>query len=130
MHYDRLFSKDHEWLLSDDSKETATVGISDHAQESLGDIVFIELPDVGTKIAKSEPFGVVESVKAASDLYAMIDGEVTEVNDALAQTPELVNSDPFGAGWMIKVKVADSSQLDDLMTEDEYKTFVAESQND
>ncbi|XP_038069928.1 glycine cleavage system H protein-like [Patiria miniata] len=127
---DRLFSKDHEWLLPDDAKKTATIGISDHAQEALGDIVFIELPEVGAKFAQSDSFGVVESVKAASDLYALIDGEITEVNDALSQTPELVNSDPLGAGWMIKMTIANPAQLNDLMTEDAYQDFLSETKEE
>ncbi|MFZ1888746.1 MAG: glycine cleavage system protein GcvH [Candidatus Binataceae bacterium] len=117
------FSKEHEWVTTEDS--VATVGISDHAQEQLGEIVYIELPAVGEKISKDDPFGVVESVKAVSDIYAPVSGTVIEVNEDLPDTPEVVNEDPYGDGWLIKVRVSDPSDLEDLMDADEYAELVA-----
>jgi glycine cleavage system H protein len=117
------FSKEHEWVTTEDS--VATVGISDHAQEQLGEIVYIELPAVGEKISKDDPFGVVESVKAVSDIYAPVSGTVIEVNEDLPDTPEVVNEDPYGDGWLIKVRVSDPTDLEDLMDADEYAELVA-----
>ena len=108
-----LFTKEHEWVQVDDS--IATLGITDFAQESLGDITFIQLPKEGEEIKKDDPFGVVESVKAVSDLYAPVTGRVVEVNLPLLDAPELVNEDPYTEGWMIKVEMTDESDLDDLM---------------
>jgi len=117
------YSQTHEWIeISHDG--TATVGITDHAQELLGDIVFVEAPEVGTAITIEEACGVVESVKAASDLYAIISGEVTEINEDLADTPESINTGPFADGWIYRVKISDSSELDQLMNAEEYAEFI------
>ena len=120
---DLRYTRDHEWLRLDG--EEATVGITAYAADQLGDIVFVELPDEGRELDQARPFGVVESVKAVSDLFAPISGEVVAINTALAAGPELVNSDPYGDGWMIKVKVTDASQLDDLLDGDAYDALVA-----
>ena len=98
------YTKEHEWVLVEDN--VATVGITDYAQQELGDVVYVELPEVGDKVVKDDPFGAVESVKAVSDLYAPVSGTVLEFNDALPETPETINEDPYGDGWMIKVRVA------------------------
>jgi glycine cleavage system H protein len=118
---DLKYAKSDEWVRLEG--ETATVGISDYAQDQLNDIVFVELPEVGKSVAKGETFGVVESVKAASDLYSPISGTVTEVNTALQDQPELINSDPYGRGWIAKLKVTDASGADDLMDAEAYKTY-------
>jgi glycine cleavage system H protein len=120
---DLRYTRDHEWVRLDG--EEATVGITAYAADQLGDIVFVELPDAGRALDQARPFGVVESVKAVSDLFAPISGEVVAINAALAAGPELVNSDPYGDGWMIKVKVADASQLDDLLDGEAYDALVA-----
>ena len=120
---DLRYTRDHEWLRLDG--EEATVGITAYAADQLGDIVFVELPDEGRELDQARPFGVVESVKAVSDLFAPISGEVVAINAALAAGPELVNSDPYGDGWMIKVKVTDASQLDDLLDGEAYDALVA-----
>jgi glycine cleavage system H protein len=117
------YSKEHEWVAAEES--VATVGITDHAQEQLGEIVYIELPSIGEKVSKDDPFGVVESVKAVSDIYAPVSGTVLEVNEDLAESPEVVNEDPYGDGWLIKVKVSDAADFDDLMDSDEYERMVA-----
>jgi glycine cleavage system H protein len=117
------YSKEHEWVATEES--VATIGITDHAQEQLGEIVYIELPSVGEKISKDDPFGVVESVKAVSDIYAPVSGTVVEVNEDLPESPEVVNEDPYGDGWLIKVKVSDPADLEDLMDNDEYAELVA-----
>lgn len=117
---DPKFAKTHEWIRLE-SENIAVIGISEHAQESLGDITFVELPQVGTVFSKGDIFGVVESVKAASDLYAPVGGEVVEVNDALDDAPEQVNQSPFEAGWIMKIKVSDVSEMDALQSKDEYE---------
>jgi glycine cleavage system H protein len=117
------YSKEHEWVATEES--VATIGITDHAQEQLGEIVYIELPSVGEKVSKDDPFGVVESVKAVSDIYAPISGTVVEVNEDLPESPEVVNEDPYGDGWLIKVKVSDPADFEDLMDNDEYTELVA-----
>ena len=117
------YSKEHEWVATEDV--VATVGITDHAQDQLGEIVYIELPAVGDKISKDDPFGVVESVKAVSDIYAPVTGTVIEINEDLPESPETVNEDPYGDGWLIKVKITDMSDLDDLMDADEYAELLA-----
>jgi glycine cleavage system H protein len=117
------YSKEHEWVATEES--VATIGITDHAQEQLGEIVYIELPSVGEKVSKDDPFGVVESVKAVSDIYAPVSGTVVEVNEDLPESPEVVNEDPYGDGWLIKVKVSDPDDFDDLMDNDEYADLVA-----
>lgn len=115
---ERRYTKTHEWLVIDG--KTATVGITDFAQAQLGDVVFLELPKPGRKVSAGEAFGVIESVKAASDLYAPVTGTVSQVNDKLASSPELVNSDPFGEGWIMKVELSGEAPKD-LMDEAEYR---------
>ena len=121
---DLRYTKDHEWVRLDG--DMATVGITDYAAEQLGDIVFVELPAVGKALEQFGAFGVVESVKAVSDLFAPLSGEVTDANDALTGKPELVNSDPYGEGWMVRVRIADTGQLDELMDGPAYDDLVAE----
>ena len=116
------YTDDHEWIRVEG--DVATVGITDYAQEQLGDVVFVELPEAGTALEKGKEAATVESVKAASEIYAPLDGEVTEANAALADDPAKVNSDPEGEGWFFKMTVADGSQLDGLMDEAAYKAFV------
>ncbi|MEO8387048.1 glycine cleavage system protein GcvH [Polaromonas sp.] len=116
------YTEDHEWLKIEG--DTATVGITVHAQDALGDVVFVDLPAVGTTLAQKETAGVVESVKAAADVYMPVSGEVTEINEALKTDPSLANSDPMGAGWFFKVKLSDPSQLDALMDETRYTAFA------
>ena len=116
------FTEDHEWI--DVDGHTATIGITDYAQEQLGDLVFVELPEAGRKLAKGDVAVVVESVKAASDVYAPIDGEITEANGALASEPALVNSAPTGDGWLWKMTLADESQLSGLMDEAGYRAHI------
>jgi glycine cleavage system H protein len=116
------YTRDHEWIRLDG--DTATIGISDYAQEQLGDIVFIELPEVGKQLAKGAEAAVVESVKAASEIFAPVAGEVTEVNGALADAPGTVNSDPEGEGWFIRLKVTDAADVEELMTIDAYQEFL------
>jgi glycine cleavage system H protein len=123
------YSREHEWVLVENA-DTALVGISDFAQNELGDVVYVEAPELGEKISKDDPFGAVESVKAVSDLYAPVSGTVTEVNDALPETPELINEDPYGEGWIIKVDMSDPVELDDLMNADEYKEYCEGQQDD
>ena len=118
------FSKDHEWVNAADAN-AAVVGITVHAQDALGDVVFVDLPAVGTTFAQGDVVGVVESVKAAADVYMPVSGEVVEVNEALRADPALANSDPLGAGWFFKVKLSDASQLDALMDETAYSSFAA-----
>ena len=117
------YTEDHEWLKVDG--DVATVGITVHAQDTLGDVVFVDLPAVGTTFAQKETAGVVESVKAAADVYMPVTGEVLEVNEALRGDPSLANTDPLGAGWFFKVKLSDASQLDALMDETSYTAFAA-----
>ena len=116
------FTQDHEWLLVDG--DAATIGITQHAQEQLGDLVFVELPKPGRSVDAGAAAAVVESVKAASDIYAPVSGEVTEANAALADTPGDVNAEPMGKGWFFKLKLSDKSELDGLMDEAAYAAFV------
>jgi len=116
------YSKEHEWVLVEG--KTATIGITEYAQEELGDIVYVELPEVGEKVVKDDPFGAVESVKAVSDVYAPVSGSVLEVNDVLPDNPETINDDPYGDGWMIRVEISDTDDLKDLMSADEYAEYV------
>ena len=118
------FSKDHEWINVADAN-AAVVGITVHAQDALGDVVFVDLPAVGSTFAQGEVAGVVESVKAAADVYMPVSGEVVEVNEALRADPSLANSDPLNAGWFFKVKLSDASQLDALLDEAAYSAFAA-----
>ena len=118
------YTKEHEWLLVEGG--AATVGITDHAQQELGDIVYVDLPKVGARVEQGKSFGSVESVKAVSEVYSPVSGEVTEVNQAAADAPETLNSDPHGAGWLVKVRLADaaSAELEGLMTATAYQAYV------
>jgi glycine cleavage system H protein len=116
------FTKEHEWIRVEG--DTATVGISDHAQEQLGDIVFVEVPEAGRRVSKGQEAAVVESVKAASDVYSPVSGEVVEGNQAIADDPALVNSDPEGQGWFFKLKLDNASELEGLMDEAAYREWV------
>jgi glycine cleavage system H protein len=118
-----LYTKDHEWIHLDGN--TASIGITDHAQKELGDIVFVELPHVGAHVAAKESFGTVESVKAVADVYSPVTGEVIALNPKIQQSPELVNTDPHGEGWLVRVALRDRREADGLMTAEEYETFVA-----
>jgi len=120
---DLKYSKDHEWVRIEG--DTATFGITDHAQEALGDIVFVELPEIGRNISRGEGFAVIESVKAVSDVYAPLAGEVTGVNEALESAPEKINADPYGEGWIARVKLADTDTAH-LMDAAAYEAFLAE----
>lgn len=119
------FTKTHEWVRVDD--DVVTVGIADYAQQELGDITYLELPDVGSSISAGEPFGVVESVKAASDIYSPLDGEVLERNDGAVEAPEVINASPYGDAWLIKVRLTDPSQIESLMDSGEYDAFAADA---
>ena len=119
---ERKFSEEHEWI--DIEGDVGTVGVTDYAQEQLGDIVFVDLPEAGKTLAKGDEVAVIESVKAASEIFAPVSGEIVEANDALADDPSLVNSDAQGAGWFFKIKIADASELEGLMDEAAYKSFV------
>jgi glycine cleavage system H protein len=121
-----LYTKDHEWIRVDE--EIGTIGITDHAQNELGDIVFVELPKRGDHVTAHESFGTVESVKAVSEVFSPVTGEVTSVNARLANSPEIVNQDPHGDAWFIKVHLADRSQIEGLMTSDQYEAYLAGSQ--
>ena len=116
------YTKDHEWILVDG--DSGTIGITDHAQEELGDIVYVELPKAGAKLEQSSSFGSVESVKAVSDIYCPVSGEVADVNQALAESPEKVNDDPYGDGWLIKLKLTDLAQIEKLMTAAQYTEYI------
>jgi len=120
---DRRYTKEHEWAKNDGGN-TVTMGITDHAQELLTDVVYVELPAVGRKVKKMQPFAVVESVKSVSDVFAPVSGEVLEVNQALEATPELINKDAFGEGWIAKIKMDDPSELDSLMTAEGYEEHI------
>ena len=119
---DRKYLESHEWVADTDG--TAKIGISDFAQDELGDVVFVELPSEGDELSHDEEFGVVESIKAVSDLYSPVNGIVTAVNDALADQPELVNEGPFGDGWMVEVELADDSGLDELLSAEAYREQI------
>ena len=122
------YSKEHEWVLVEGN--VAIVGITEYAQQELGDIVYVELPEAGEKVVKDDAFGVVESVKAVSDVYAPVGGTVLEANDALPDSPETVNDDPYGDGWMIKLEMNDKDDLKDLMTAEEYAEYVAQQKGE
>jgi glycine cleavage system H protein len=117
------YASSHEWVRVEG--DVAVVGITDHAQEALGDLVYVELPDVGATVAATDEAGVVESVKAASDIYAPVSGEIIAVNEALADSPEIVNSDPYHDGWMYKIRMSDPAELEDLLTAEAYDAQVA-----
>lgn len=119
-----LYTKDHEWISVQD--DIGIVGITDYAQKELGEIVFVELPEVGETFEANEPFGSVESVKAVSEIYCPASGEVIEVNEALVERPEVINEDPYGEAWMIKIKLSNPDELEDLMTAEEYEAYVEE----
>ena len=119
---DLKYSEEHEWLRLDG--DTAIIGITHFAQDSLGDVVFVELPEVGSDVKQFEKMGEIESVKAVSDLYCPVGGKVIEVNDSLTDSPELVNDSPYGDGWMLKVEMADSSEIEQLMSASEYDTLI------
>ena len=121
---DLRYTKDHEWVRVEGDE--ATIGITQYAADQLGDIVFVELPAAGSSLDQFATFGVVESVKAVSDLFAPVGGDVTGANDELTGNPELVNSDPYGAGWMVRVRVADPAQFDELLAPDAYDALIAE----
>jgi len=121
---DLSYTKDHEWVRV--KGEEATVGITDHAQQQLGDIVYVELPKVGDKFETSEPFGSIESVKAVSEIFMPLSGTVAQVNDTLNDSPELVNEDPYGDGWMIRIKIDKPSQVDALLTSIAYEDYIKE----
>lgn len=121
---DLKYTREHEWMR-DNGDGTATIGVTDFAQGELGDIVFVELEEPGFTFEKDEEFGTIEAVKTVSELYAPLSGEIVEINDKLEEEPELVNDDPYGDGWMIKIELADASQLDDLMSADEYDEIIA-----
>lgn len=121
---DLLFTKEHEWLRIDG--ETGTVGITDHAQRELGDIVYVELPKAGTKFDSGAAFGSVESVKAVSELFLPVSGEVLEINDELGTAPEKINADPYGIGWLMKIRLLNKGETADLMSSKEYDEFTKE----
>src|SRR5512134_1449914 len=123
---DLKYTREHEWILVEGN--VATVGITAFAEEQLGDVVFVELPAVGDKVTKDEAMGVVESVKAVSDIYAPVSGTVTEVNDDLPDSPEMINEDPYGDGWMVKIEMSDATDLGDLLSAADYEVFVSEQQ--
>lgn len=121
---DLRYTKEHEWIRVDGDE--AVIGITQYAADQLGDIVFVELPDAGRALAQAATFGVVESVKAVSDLFAPVSGEVTATNDALGATPEVVNTDPYGDGWLVRVRLADAAQVDGLLDAAAYEQLIAE----
>jgi glycine cleavage system H protein len=123
---DHRYTKEHEWIRV--SGDTGTIGITDYAQHELGDVVFVELPDVGAKLKTGDVFGTIESVKAVSEIYAPVSGEVMETNAALSATPESVNSDPHGAAWLIKIKLANPAEVSGLMDAAAYQAFVSEKE--
>jgi glycine cleavage system H protein len=121
---DRVYSKEHEWVIVDG--DVATIGISHFAQDQLGEVVYVDLPAEGDALTAGDSFGEIESVKSVSELFAPISGEIVEVNSALGDSPETVNSDPHGAGWMIKLRVEDAGELDSLLSAEDYDTFITE----
>ena len=125
---DRLYSKDHEWIKNN-GDGTAMIGITDYAQEMLTDIVFVELPPIGKKVAQGEPVAVVESVKSVSDVYAPVSGEVIAVNQALEETPELINRDAFGEGWIAKLKLENPNEMTSLLSAADYDRLIQEEKH-
>lgn len=121
---DLLYTRDDEWVRMDGDE--ATIGVTDYAQDSLSDIVYLELPDVGESYEEGDSFGVIESVKAAADLYMPVSGEITAVNEALLDEPEAVNEDPYGRAWMVRARLSDTSQLEGLMDADAYRAYCEE----
>ena len=120
------YSKEHEWVRVEG--DIATVGITDHAQEQLGDLVYLDLPKVGTAVRQFEKLGEIESVKAVSDLFSPVSGEVTERNEEAVKSPELVNQDPYGRGWLVRLSLSDASEVDKLLTAEQYEELVAQEQ--
>ena len=123
---DRRYSKEHEWAKLEGDNQ-ALVGLTQYAQDQLGDVVYVDLPKLGTKLAQFQKMGEVESVKAVSDLYSPTTGTVVEVNETLAEHPELVNEDPYGKGWMVRVELENASEIDQLLTSEQYQAFLQES---
>ncbi len=119
---DRKYSKEHEWIKVDSGR--GTVGITDYAQKQLGDVVYVELPEVGAELAPMQVFGTIESVKAVSELYCPVSGEVVEINQTVVDKPELVNSDPYGEAWLLVVKISNPADLESLMSASEYQTYL------
>ena len=119
---DLKYTKEHEWLKVDG--ETAIIGITEHAQSELGDIIFIEFPNMNQKIEKNQPFGTIEAVKTVADLFAPVSGKVIEINETLEDNPEFVNSDPYVNGWIVKVSISDTSELEELMSADKYGELI------
>jgi len=121
-----LYTEEHEYVHKSDVDDVVEVGITDYAQGQLGDVVYVDLPKVGTKYAKMEPFGTIEAVKAVSELFCPVAGEVVEINDAIEGDPSVVNKDPYGAGWMIRLRVKNPAELDELLSPDAYQSHVGE----
>lgn len=119
---DLKYTKDHEWAKKEG--DIVTIGITDYAQGELGDVVFVELPEAGDQVSKDDTFGTIEAVKAVADLFSPVSGEVSEINESLADTPDIVNSDPYGEGWMVKIKISDASEWDSLMDSKEYEGHI------
>lgn len=117
-----LYTKEHEWLAIENN--VATIGITDYAQSELGDIVFLELPEVGIEVKQMEAFGTIEAVKAVSDLYSPVSGEIIEINSSLEDEPDQINGDPYGNGWMVKIQMTDDSELDELLSAGQYKDLI------
>ena len=122
---DRLYTKEHEWLKLD--ADVGTVGITDHAQNALGDVVYVELPKIGDKLTAGQTFGTVESVKAVSELFSPASGEVTEINSGLGDAPETINKDPYGTGWMIRIRLSNKSETSKLMSASQYDDYTKDS---
>ena len=121
---DLQYTKDHEWVRVQGTQ--ATIGITDHAQKQLGDVVFVELPKVGDTFSRGDAMGSIESVKAVAEFYAPVSGKINEINQDIIDEPELVNTDPYGDGWLLKIQITDSSQLSQLLTADQYKQYIQE----
>jgi glycine cleavage system H protein len=121
---DLKYTKEHEWVKEEGG--SVVIGVTDYAQDSLGDIVYVELPQEGAAVTKDEPFGVVESVKAVSDLYSPVTGTVLEVNDSIVDSPEVINDEPYGDAWILKIELSDPSELEGLLSVDEYKSYIEE----
>ena len=121
-----LYTEEHEWVNKKDAADVVEIGITDYAQGELGDVVYVDLPAVGAKFNKMEPFGTIEAVKAVSELYSPLSGEIVEVNSGLEGDPSLVNKDAYGAGWMIKMKVKNPKELDELLSSDEYTSHIGQ----
>jgi glycine cleavage system H protein len=121
---DLKYSKEHEWVRLEG--DVAVIGITQFAQDELGDIVYVEQPKIGDTVSQNEQFGVVESVKTVSDLYSPVSGEIVEVNDEVSSSPELINKEPYGAGWIVKIKTSDAAELDNLLSADDYKSMVGQ----